>query len=207
VRRGDPFAEVSLKPAYHGLMDPDEGYAPGSQIDFLAARIRYYPEPRSLRLDRLTLIDVASIAERDEFFQPLSWKVRTGLATEAFGHDDGLVFSLGAGSGLAWRTRCLGLTYAFAEAEGRVSGRYRDGFTLGVGLSAGTVRQLTERWKIDAEGRWLYFGVGDDRWEASGLVRQSLRLSRDHAVFADLERTLAADGGATEARLSWGLYF
>lgn len=35
------FTEITFRPAYHDLLDPDGGYGRGAQIEFLAASLRY----------------------------------------------------------------------------------------------------------------------------------------------------------------------
>lgn len=204
---GEEFVEVSVKPAYHELLDPEPGYDPGSQIDFLHVAARYGLAGRELRLHRLDLVQVVSLAPRDEFFPAFSWKVLTGLATRSFGEEDGLVYTVNLGGGLAWQRSWLGIGYVFAEGSGDVSARYRDGYAAGGGVSAGILRSLGDAWKVQLQGRHLYYGLGDERWESVASLRQSVRLARNHSVFVDATRTLTSDAARTEFRLAWNVYF
>lgn len=74
-----PYVLLNFRPAYHDLLDPPDGYAPGAQINFLDMRARYYYESERLRLDRLTVINVLSLTPRDDYFDPLSWGVDFGF--------------------------------------------------------------------------------------------------------------------------------
>ena len=59
-------------------MDPDDGYVEGAQINLFDLRGRYYFKEEQARLHSLRLIDIFSLATRDKFFRPVSWKVNTG---------------------------------------------------------------------------------------------------------------------------------
>ncbi len=101
VRKDVFFVEAALRPAYHDLLDADGGYVAGSQIDFLNAVGRYYPKDERLRLHRLDLVHIVSLAARDAFFRPVSWKVYAGVVDKPFPETPGsavAVLSPGAGS-------------------------------------------------------------------------------------------------------------
>jgi hypothetical protein len=210
VRDEDPFLEASFRPAYHGLQDADEGYAEGSQIEFSSAALRYYPEDGRLRLQRWDLINIHSAAPRDEFFRPVSWKVRTGLETREFASErDGLVTLVSPGGGFSWKSRTLGLTSLLLETELALSGKYEADYTAGVGASLGTLARVTDSWKVLAQARYIYGVLGDKRRgrEFSACLRQGIALSRNRALFLDVERTVSPDVRSTEAKLSMNFYF
>ena len=74
--------EFRYRPTYHDLLDPDEGYIEGAQIEFMDTVLRYYPHPVRFQIQSLELLNILSIAPRDAFFKPISWKVNTGLTRE-----------------------------------------------------------------------------------------------------------------------------
>ncbi|MGE5189437.1 MAG: DUF4105 domain-containing protein, partial [Gemmatimonadota bacterium] len=103
VRKDAFFVEAGVRPAYHDLLDADGGYTAGSQIDFLNAVVRYYPEDDRFRLHRLDLVHIVSLAERDAFFRPVSWKVYGGIMDKPFpGTPGAAVAVLSPGGGFAW---------------------------------------------------------------------------------------------------------
>lgn len=103
-RDSDSFVETKRRPAYRGLRDDDRGYVEGNQILFTELGFRYYVESRRPTLQNVDLIDIVSISPRDDFFTPVSWKVRTGLR-QRLGEDgaDHLLYDLASGAGLAWK--------------------------------------------------------------------------------------------------------
>lgn len=174
VRRDVPYLELSWRAAYHDLLDPPDGYKEGAQILFTEFAGRYQPERERISLERLKLVDIISIAPRDEFFSPFSWKVNGGLERRL--HKDGedhLLLRINTGGGYARRLFSRGLGYAFLEADLNLGDQLRDKAALGAGASAGLVARLTDNWQMHLRGE--AFGYAPD-WH------QSYRLSLDQGV-------------------------
>jgi hypothetical protein len=208
LRGDDYFLEASYRPVYHDLLDPDEGYKEGSQIDFSALSFRYYPEENRLNLQRWDAISIISLAERDRFFRPVSWKVLLGLTRKDFPTgQDRMVLSLNPGGGFAWKTGLLGLSYILFETDLDLSGRYPDSYALGFGFSAGVLKKISNFWKFQLQGRYLNFPLRDDHKEFSADFRQSFRLNRNNSLFFDVERRLSSWGHQTDFTLTWHTYF
>jgi hypothetical protein len=205
---GGAFVETTYRPAYHDLLDPDAGYVEGSMIEFSAITLRRAPARDSSLLHRWDLVHIVSLAPRDAFFHPVSWKVRTGFASRPFGErEDGLVYSLSPGGGFAWSNPRLGLYYLLGETALDISGRFDHGYAVSVGGSTGLITHLTEAWKARLEFRGLAAALGDSTHAISITLGQSFRLSRQHAVGVDLQRYLSEATDRTEARISWNFYF
>ena len=184
ARDGRPFLEAAYRPAYHSLEDPSEGFNDGSQIVFSEAAVRWYPKDDQVRLQRWDLIDIVSFAPRDDFFHPVSWKVKTGLATRDFP---------GNAEGARVRTEPRGRILpecpsprdrlVLAETDWGVRPirplvRVRDGG------SAGIARQVPDRWGVLAQVRHVHGVLGDlepgRRFTAS--LKVPVRLSRNRSL-------------------------
>lgn len=143
-----PYLELGWRPAYHDLLDPDEGYTQGAQINFFALKGRYRLDEENFRLQSFRPVDILSLAPRDLFFQPVSWKVNVGIERlQLSDGNDPLAFTLNTGGGLAWEVRDATLCYLMAEGALNGSGQLREKVELGAGLSAGVIARLHERWK------------------------------------------------------------
>jgi hypothetical protein len=147
VRRGNPYVEIDIQPEFHSLLDPDQGYLKGAQIKFLDTALKYDFSRERVQIKSLHVIDIFSIAPRDVFFKPFSWKVNTGLDLEAMRNgEDHLIARLNTGGGLAWASPFGGILYTFAEMDLNAGGGIRGRVTVGPGLSIGAVEELTHRW-------------------------------------------------------------
>lgn len=80
------YIDFSIRPAYHDLLDPQDGYRTGSELTFLDSQLRYYPQSDQLKLNALTVIAITSLSEIDAFSQPLSWNVSTGAERITLGN-------------------------------------------------------------------------------------------------------------------------
>ena len=79
---GHQALNFGLRLSLHSLEERAYGFLQGAQINIgnFEARIE---DDADIRLQRFDLIDIFSLSASDEFFQPLSWKVITGIEREA----------------------------------------------------------------------------------------------------------------------------
>ncbi len=201
------FQETSIRPAYHNLLDADQGYLAGSQIDFGNLALRYYPGKGRFELHALDLISIVSISPRDRFFKPVSWKVETGFLQKTFADgNDHLVYDLNPGRGYAYK-RFGGLFYGMLEADFQVSGRFRHDYTAGIGGSAGVIKNITQAWKVYLWGKKIYYELGDDHRSLEGNLGQNFRISTNHSLTIELSRHKEFGNYYSEASLSWNYYW
>lgn len=179
ARDGAGFVELGWRPAYHDLLEADEGFTRGAQINFFDLAGRIDPEHGTVRLHSFTPVDIVSLAPRTLFFQPTSWKVSFGVERRLLRDGkDHLLFDLNTGGGLAWEVGKKGLVYLMAEADVNLTGAYRDSVVLGGGGSAGVLLQPTADWKVHLYGSGLSF-LREEHQEYRVALDQSLRLNRD----------------------------
>ncbi len=158
---GSAFEELSYRPVYHSLLDNGKGYREGAQIIFGDTALRYYSQENKLKLESLDVINIVSLAPRDLFFKPISWKVDTGL-TQTIMQDgkDHMTAHLNPGGGFSWKNGILGLYYFMMESDLNAGGAFTDKFALGAGASAGLVRNIIDSWKIHLYAKDIYYGLG-----------------------------------------------
>ncbi len=207
VRGDDIFQEVRFRPAYHNLTDPDDGYLEGSHIIFADAALRYYTDGR-IRLESLDLIDIVSLSPRNNFFKPISWKVKTGL-TQKMGSDqqEHLLYQLDAGFGFAFKNELTGLCYTLAEASLNVGAELRDYYALGVGINVGTIKQLTDVWKINLSAEVLFYEFGDRFREKKVSVVQTFKINQNNSLNLSLSWEEIFNRERPEVKLNWNYYF
>jgi hypothetical protein len=207
IRRDRPFLEVAWRPAYHDLLDPDDGFTKGAQINFFAASGRYFPESGKVQLQSFQLVDILSLAPRNLFFRPVSWKVNGGLGRKPFADgNDRLFLGINTGGGLAWGFSSANLFYLMAEADLNLSDRFEDKAALGAGGSAGLLFQLTEDWKAHLSGSALFYGI--ERHEHYRLaLDQSFRLSRRSGIVLHGGWEKSFGHSRAEASVAWRRYY
>jgi hypothetical protein len=202
------FQELRWRAAYHTLTDYGRGYPEGSHIVFADTALRYYFTDNQVKLQQLDFVDIVSIAPRDELFQPISWKVKAGLAQRVM--EDGkdhLLFQLTPGGGLAYRLGRLGLCYIMAETDLNVGEDLRDKYALGVGGSLGIVAGITERWSASLSARGMYYGLGDRHSLVDVTLTQNYALTPNLAISVDVSRNRTRGFYRSEGKVSVNLFF
>ena len=172
-RNHDSFEEVSVRAAYHDLLDPEDGYTPNAQIEMLSATFRRYNRAEQARLERATLLNILSLSPMDELFRAPSWKVNVGMQT--IRHNACPLCSNGVangGIGAAFESHLLKreVYFAFAEVEANYSRAYEERHRVGGGGTVGMLADVTDRWKLMLSGSYLRYELGeksdDIRWFA-----------------------------------------
>ncbi len=211
---GRSFVELRARPAFHDLLDAMGGFVPGAQIDFLQGALRFYPDDNEVTLQEMTLIEITSLAPRDLFFKPVSWKFRTGYLRRLLPskvsddlRESGLWRTTG-GAGLTWNPFGNALLYTFADATFDVSGKLDDSVGLGFGASTGIYfGDEGDRWRGHLFGQAMSFVAGDTRTFLAVGFEQRLRLTRNTALEARVAWERDFSQGFLDARLAWSFYF
>jgi hypothetical protein len=216
-RRNRPFAELALRPAYHDLLDPQGGYTPGAQIDFLNLALRIYGDDGAVRLHGLTIVDVLSLAPRDALFQPLSWRAGTRVISLLMsgsgnsgipGLKERYAWRLDGGAGLAYEVLGSVLTYGFLSATSDVSGSLHDSISAGPGADLGAYFSFAQdRWRSHLFAQVTEFVAGEQHTFARWGLGQRLRIGASTALRFEVGATRDYDRTWVEGTLAWQWFF
>lgn len=157
------FTQLTLRPAYHDLLDPPQGYRPGAQLQFLRLDLRYYTDNDELQVEQLTGVEIRSLSPRDEFFSPLSWQVGFGGRRTDTGTERVLAPYLEGGAGGSWALGPHAQTFALATADLEVDDDIRRGYDFAPGADLGLLYQSpqaslmtgarTKAWIVNSQHR------------------------------------------------------
>lgn len=205
---GARFTELRLRPAYHDIYDPEEGYNRGAQIEFFNLALRQTEDQEGIRLERLDLIDITSLSPRDGFFRPRSWNVAASVVRQRFA--DGsrpLVFRVGGGAGAAYEPIPGTLLYGTIDTAFDVGSNYDAGYAVGIGPALGALIDIGPRARLGLYGRALRYGWGDDHDAREMKLVQTYNPSRQMQWRIELGRAREFDHAWNSAALFWNLYF
>lgn len=110
IKDGDAATYLGIRPAYHDLSDSNYGYMRGTQIEFLDFELLHYKN--QTKIQKATLISIASIAQQSSFFDMLSWRTKLGWDRNML--RDEALFSGTVGAGFSWGNE-LGYAYIMAD--------------------------------------------------------------------------------------------
>lgn len=184
-RNDDTYEEVSLRAAYHDLLDPEPGYTPGAQIEVGSVTLRHYNRAEQTRIERATLANIVSLSPMDSLFRSPSWKLNLGMQTITHrGCELCSNWVMNGGIGAATDTHLLRreVWFLFAEAEGNYSRAYEERHRVGGGASAGFYADLVERWRLLASAGYLRYALGDKSDDVRWSVGQRYTLAQNWAL-------------------------
>jgi hypothetical protein len=177
------FGELGLRPAYHDLADPQDGFEPGAQVTFGNVVLRQVDDGQRPVLERLEPVAVRTTVPWNTFFPSWSWHAGGALVRERGDADDTGTLTVQGAGGVGLGLALPGRNLAWVLAEGDARG-WAEGAHLGVGPSLGALVRPCANLHLVADARWLrYAGDGSDhRWSAS--------LHGTLAIHADLALTV-----------------
>ncbi len=205
-REGDFFNELNFRLAYHDLLDPEYGYTPNAQIEALSMALRHYSHSDHTRIERFTLVDILSLSPINDLFQSPSWKINTGFETiEHRGCRFCGVLNLNGGIGVSAESSWLKreVYFGFTEFAAQYGRAFNSDYRLGGGATAGTLVDITERWKLGASATYLRFPAGEKSAEWRISAQQRYTLTKNLAMRFEFNQR----AGTQEYLLNVQIYF
>ena len=178
-----PFVQLGFRPAFHDLNSSALGYPREAQIEVLDVNLRYCPDPKRLRLDQLTLVDILSINPWDPVFKKISWMVRLGAdPVRDFNCQDCLEYKSAVGAGVATEFAPNLLGYALAKAELGFGAQSVPGYRLGPAAETGLVMHLSNDFSIRAGGEYFHPLMGYLPAYSVGTAEARVTTSRNSEI-------------------------
>ncbi|QSP95039.1 DUF4105 domain-containing protein [Marinobacter salinisoli] len=140
---GREFVRMSLRPAYHDLLDPPAGYRQGAQLQFLGLDTRYYTDNNEWQVEQIIGVEIRSLSPRDAFFDPLSWQVGFGGRRTDTGSKRVLTPYLDGGAGGSWLLADQLQGFAIATADLEVDDDLNRGYDAAPGADVGLLYQAS----------------------------------------------------------------
>ena len=137
-RLNNNYAEFGFKMSFHDLEDNKDGFLQGAQINIGSIKIRA-EENVGLRLHQLDFVDIFSLTPKNEFFDPLSWKVYTGFERQVTDDKDQLVYQLSGGAGGTWEIIKNHQFYALAIGRLEINKQLKNLFEPAIGFNSGFI--------------------------------------------------------------------
>lgn len=186
------FAEIKLRPAYHNLLDNQEGYTQGAEINFFDFTFRYDDREEELSLYELMIIDIYSLSPRDSFFKPVSWKVKTGFVQRPIGENyrNRMVYSVNGGFGLNYGLTNDLNTFMMLDLTVLLHDDLKNDIAFAAGPSIGMMWRVTSWWNMWLSGSVQHYDDSLDLTYVEYRMEQNFALSTNTAL-----RLLATEKG------------
>ena len=135
------FSQLTLRPAYHDVLDPPAGYRSGAQLQFLRLDARYYTDNDELQMEQIVGVEIRSLSPRTPFFSPLSWQVGFGGRRTDTETDRVFTPYLEGGAGGSWMLGAKMQAFALATADLEIDNDLNKGYDAAPGADLGLLHQ------------------------------------------------------------------
>ena len=152
-RHDNYYGEIDFKLSFHDLEDNKEGFLQGAQINIGRLQIRA-EENETIRLYRLDLIDIFSLAPRTQFFKPVAWRVYTGFERQLTKGVDQLTTHVTGGGGGNWEFFGNSQFYTLATGRLEINKQLNNTLEPAIGFVTGLLSHFntnTARFEISGE--------------------------------------------------------
>jgi Domain of unknown function (DUF4105) len=198
----ETFAQLEFRMSFHSLEDNLQGYLEGAQINIgsLSARVT----EDQVQLQQLDLVDIFSLTPRNNFFQPLSWRVYTGLEQQIINGEDHLTAHVTGGAGVSYALWPKSSLYAMVTARLENSSQYAAFIKPALGFSSGLLQYFSfGTAHLEISGEEFYHGDSRQRIKFT----QNITLKRNHAIQLSARRQRQNELSFTEAFIGYHYFF
>lgn len=141
ISDSEVFTQLTYRGSYHYLDDPLPGFPAGSGIELVEGVLRFYDE--AAYLQKLKIINIASLTPQNKFLQPLSWKLSTGFVRGDTKEQENKLYSrnyLLAGVSNFFNKHDI--WYLLPGAILNLNSRFDDNYSLGPAFNTGVLIEL-----------------------------------------------------------------
>lgn len=198
---GKAGLSIRLHPAYHDLLDPDEGFSRGAQIRFFDLGASQRAGER-WQVDHFMPVDIVSLAPQQDWHRTASWRVRFGLE-RPLGRDRRLGPLVAGGPGIAWSGERW-MSYLYLDNMIFSNADAERGWNAGSGGLAGLLLDATPRARLHIEGgrRWLHH-----LQQNHASTRLRWQIGKDDNLTASAQWLKQNHATHKSAMLGWQRYF
>ncbi len=139
--RTEAFLDLRFRMSFHDLEDNINGFLEGAQINMGSLSLRMTKD--EAQIQQLDFIDIFSLTPRNAFFQPLSWKVYTGLEQQWIHGKQHLTGHVTAGAGVTYDTWRHGYIYGLITARLETNSQFDAAITPAAGFSTGLLHHFS----------------------------------------------------------------
>ena len=197
------YVELGIRFAFHSLEDNLEGFLQGAQINMGNINLRSF-EDESLKLQRFDVVDIFSLTPRSALFDPLSWKIYTGLERQLSNGKNILVAHVTGGAGVSYEPVNDALVYGLLIGRLERNREFERTVEFAIGMNAGALYHFdasTVRLELSGE-EFL-----NDEFRHRAIYSQNFALSQNHSIKLSFKREEQAALKFSELNLAYQYYF
>ncbi|VAW96160.1 putative outermembrane protein [hydrothermal vent metagenome] len=202
------FIELNWRPAYHDLLDNNDGFVDGLQINFLDIFARINTNRDKIYLQKFDFVNIYSLKPRTQFFKPISWKFNISYRRLPVLNDiNTLVFNLNGGAGVSYQLLDSLRAYALIESTVLMHRRFKDVVSASLGPNIGFLWQVTPNWKMWLDATSQTYDKNNNLTYQKVELGQSFVLSKNQSIRLNWLQESVNDNTQNEIKASLNWYY
>ena len=197
------YLDIGFRWAFHDLEDNTDGFLRGAQINLGNINIRV-DNQQNMRLYRLDLVDIVSASPRSRFFDPLSWRIYTGLERQFTENKDVLVSHVTGGGGFSYNLWKNSEVYGMGTLRIEHNENMNSKIEPGIGALTGFLQHF-DRSTARIELSGMQFD--DDIYRVKSSYKHNFVISTNHSLKLMAVREWHSSINFSEFSLSYQYYF
>ncbi len=208
VEDSNSYYDILYRPAYHDMMAKSYGYSEYSELKFFETSFRHY-ENDQFKLQNLTPLSIVSLAPRDDFFRPMSWRVGVSIDRQNFNNDDSrkLIYKFGGGSGLAYKLADDLLGYSLLLTKFELSESYDQNYALAPGAEIGLIYDINEEIRTKLTYNFAKFILGEEYNYSKVSIETYYSIDKDNQVGLNLYQQNTLDSNLSGYQFIFRRFF
>jgi len=195
------MTKISFRPAYHSLADNSGGIARGGQINFFQPT--FIISESNSYLSRFDVIDITSLAPRDEFFKPIAWRVN--FSAHRPDQSSSLTWALTGGPGVAYQLGENWLSYGLGIAHVEYNGQFEQNTGLAAGYQIGAL-YYGNKWTTHLDYQKRSFAYSSEQREKISVILNR-QLTSNSSLRISAQRVIVSDKTEDEASIGFQFHF
>jgi Domain of unknown function (DUF4105) len=197
------YIELGVRFAFHSFEDNLEGFLQGAQINMGNINLRSF-EDDSVKLQRFDVVDIFSLTPRSDLFDPLSWKIYTGLERQLTNGKNRLVAHVTGGAGVSYEPFDDALVYGLLIGRLERNRGFERSIETAIGINAGVLYHFAaSTMSIELSGEEFR----NNEYRHRAVYSQNFALSQNHSIKLSLAREEQADIGFSDWNVAYQYYF
>ncbi len=191
--------------SFHDLEDNEKGFLQGASINIGSLQIRA-EENETIRLYKLDIIDIFSLAPRTQFFKPVAWRIYTGFERQFTKGVDQLAYHVTGGGGGNWNFLGDNQFYTLATARLEINKQLDNTIEPGLGFITGFLSHFaTSSARLEVSGEHF---TGNTTYRLRALYIHNFVINTNNSlkIFAKYEWQ-ESNTEFSDINLSYQYYF
>lgn len=197
----DSTVKLGYRYNYHDLLDNSRGYLKGANLEVFDIDIEKRTSSSTWQVESFDLLNIESLSPRNDFLQPLSWRVNVAFQRTLKQQE---VFFVEAGAGRTWQTSNNSIFYAIPSLRIEHNQEYEQWLRPALAVKTGWLLQRSS-WSAQLEYHSHLFN--NEQYTQKASANAQFELYENNAVRLSISKHKNNDHEQNQGLIEWRHHF